>query len=157
MDQDRQPDTGNRSQGQKKCFSGLKDLGAYTRMYFGNEEELLESLSYDRLHIQRLKHQVILAKMRHTIENLPKQEELHNAHSRLIHEWVAGHILGEDILIQPVCFHEIGFASYRWLAKAPNLFSSREADSTPESFLAVSLRLLWEWCFSFILLIITIN
>ena len=78
----------------------LQELGAYTRKHFANEERLLEQLSYDRLHIQRLKHQVILAEMRYTIENIPKLEDLHGALSRLIHEWVTGHILGEDILIK---------------------------------------------------------
>jgi hemerythrin-like metal-binding protein len=60
-------------------LQALKDLGAYTRKHFDNEETLLEKLSYDRLHIQRLKHQVILAEMRYTIENMPQLEELHDA------------------------------------------------------------------------------
>jgi hypothetical protein len=31
---------------------------------------------------------------------MPQLEELHDALTRLIHEWVDGHILGEDILIK---------------------------------------------------------
>jgi hemerythrin len=89
-------DTGDK----QSIIQALQELGAYTRKHFANEERLLEQLSYDRLHIQRLKHQVILAEMRYTVENMPKLDDLHEALSRLIHEWVGGHILGEDRLIK---------------------------------------------------------
>ena len=81
-------------------LQALEDLGAYTLKHFNNEERLLEAISYDRLHIQRLKHKVILAEMRYTIENFPQLKKLHEAIARLVYEWVEGHILGEDILIR---------------------------------------------------------
>lgn len=93
-------DNGDVEEHKEELTKLVKDLIAYVKTHFQEEERLMYAIKFPRLKTHKKMHSELLRDVKQVLNNLDDLKHVVRQLSKILPEWIFFHIINEDILIK---------------------------------------------------------